>query len=136
MMKNLDIAVLLDFYGDMLTDKQREVIDFYYNEDLSLSEIGEFEGITRQGVRDSIKRGESVLLEMEERLGLAKRFHTVQNALQKIVRCAQDISYYNDEFGYSPKIAEKVNEIIRLAKELDEEEIEGKKWHSKDCLTS
>ncbi|MBR6608569.1 MAG: DNA-binding protein [Oscillospiraceae bacterium] len=120
MMKNLDIAVLLDFYGDMLTDKQREVIDFYYNEDLSLSEIGEFEGITRQGVRDSIKRGESVLLEMEERLGQAKRFHTVQNALQKIVRCAQDISYYNDEFGYSPKIAEKVNEIIRLAKELDE----------------
>ena len=45
---------------------------FYYNEDLSLSEIGEFEGITRQGVRDSIKRGEAVLLEMEERLGLAK----------------------------------------------------------------
>ena len=120
MMKNLDISVLLDFYGDMLTEKQREVIGVYYNEDLSLSEIGEFEGITRQGVRDSIKRGEAVLLEMEERLGLAKRFHTVQDALQKIVRCAQDISYYNDEFGYSPKIAEKVNEIIRLAKELDE----------------
>lgn len=55
-MKNLDISVLLDFYGDMLTEKQREVIGFYYNEDLSLSEIGEFEGITRQGVRDSIKR--------------------------------------------------------------------------------
>lgn len=60
-MKNLDISVLLDFYGDMLTEKQREVIGFYYNEDLSLSEIGEFEGITRQGVRDSIKRGEAVL---------------------------------------------------------------------------
>lgn len=48
-MKNLDISVLLDFYGDMLTEKQREVIGFYYNEDLSLSEIGEFEGITPPG---------------------------------------------------------------------------------------
>ena len=120
MAKNLDIILLFDIYGEMLTKKQQDFISYYYNDDLSLAEIAENEGITRQGVRDSIKRGESVLLEMEERLGLAKRFHTVQNALQKIVRCAQDISYYNDEFGYSPKIAEKVNEIIRLAKELDE----------------
>ena len=63
-MKNLDISVLLDFYGDMLTEKQREVIGFYYNEDLSLSEIGEFEGITRQGVRDSIQRGVAELVEV------------------------------------------------------------------------
>ena len=118
--KNLYISALLDVYGDFLGEKPKAFLEYYYNDDLSLSEIAENEGITRQGVRDSIKRGESVLLEMEERLGLAKRFHTVQNALQKIVRCAQDISYYNDEFGYSPKIAEKVNEIIRLAKELDE----------------
>ena len=82
-MKNLDISVLLDFYGDMLTEKQREVIGFYYNEDLSLSEIGEFEGITRQGVRDSIKRGEAVLLEMEERLGLAKRFRKMQDGIDR-----------------------------------------------------
>ena len=119
-MKNLDISVLLDFYGDMLTEKQREVIGFYYNEDLSLSEIGEFEGITRQGVRDSIKRGEAVLLEMEERLGLAKRFRKMQDGIEQIVRCAQDINFYNSEFGYSKQIAHKADEIIRLAKELDE----------------
>ena len=119
-MKNLDISVLLDFYGDMLTEKQREVIGFYYNEDLSLSEIGEFEGITRQGVRDSIKRGEAVLLEMEERLGLAKRFRKMQDGIEQIVRCAQDIIFYNSEFGYSKQIAQKADEIIRLAKELDE----------------
>ena len=119
-MKNLDISVLLDFYGDMLTEKQREVIGFYYNEDLSLSEIGEFEGITRQGVRDSIKRGEAVLLEMEERLGLAKRFRKMQDGIEQIVRCAQDINFYNSEFCYSKQIARKADEIIRLAKELDE----------------
>ena len=119
-MKNLDISVLLDFYGDMLTEKQREVIGFYYNEDLSLSEIGEFEGITRQGVRDSIKRGEAVLLEMEERLGLAKRFRKMQDGIERIVQCAQDINFYNNEFGYAKIIEEKADEVIRRAKELDD----------------
>ena len=53
--KNFEISLLLDFYGDMLTEKQRDMVDYYYNDDLSLSEIAENEGITRQGVRDSIK---------------------------------------------------------------------------------
>lgn len=54
--KNMEMAFLCDFYGDMLTDKQRDVMELYYNDDLSLSEIAENAGITRQGVRDSIKR--------------------------------------------------------------------------------
>ncbi len=72
--KDLRISVLLDHYGAMLTDKQREVIDLYYNDDLSLAEIAEQEGITRQGVRDNIKRGEAQLLEMEQKLHAAERF--------------------------------------------------------------
>ena len=64
MAKNLEIALLFDFYGDMLTDKQRDVVELYYDNDLSLSEIAENEGITRQGVRDSIKRAEAQLLDM------------------------------------------------------------------------
>ena len=72
--KDLRISVLLDHYGAMLTDKQREVIDLYYNDDLSLAEIAEQEGITRQGVRDNIKRGEAQLLEMEQKLHAARRF--------------------------------------------------------------
>ena len=118
--KNLEISFLLDFYGDMLTDKQRDVVELYYNEDLSLAEIAAHSGITRQGVRDSIKRGEAVLLEMEERLGLAKRFRKMQDGIERIVQCAQDINFYNNEFGYSKIIEEKADEIIRLAKELDE----------------
>ena len=79
MAKNLEISLLLDFYGDMLTEKQRDMVDYYYNDDLSLSEIAENEGITRQGVRDSIKRAEAQMLEMEERLGLARRFRKINS---------------------------------------------------------
>lgn len=58
MANNVEITILLDFYGDMLTAKQRDFINLYYNDDLSLAEIAENEGITRQGVRDAIKRAE------------------------------------------------------------------------------
>ena len=70
MAKDLSISYLLDFYGQMLTDKQREVTEFYYNDDLSLAEIADHCHITRQGVRDSIKRAEAQLREYEEKLGL------------------------------------------------------------------
>ena len=72
------MALLFDFYGDVLTERQKEFYDLYYNEDLSLSEIAENNGITRQGVRDSIKRGEATLIEMEERLGLARKFRQME----------------------------------------------------------
>ena len=68
-MKNLDVSVLIDCYGDLLTEKQRSLIEYYYNDDLSLSEIAENEGITRQGVRDAIKRAETQLYELENKLG-------------------------------------------------------------------
>ena len=85
MSKNLDITLLLDFYGDMLTDKQRSFISYYYNDDLSLSEIAADEGITRQGVRDAIKRAETQLIAMEERLGLVARFENMKIGLSEII---------------------------------------------------
>lgn len=88
MPKNLEISILLDYYGQMLTEKQREVAQLYYNEDLSLAEIAQFANITRQGVRDSIKRAEGTLLEMEERLGLARKFRVYRQKLEQIVDCA------------------------------------------------
>ena len=78
MAKNLEISLLLDFYGDVLTEKQRDVMEQYYNDDLSLAEIADNFGITRQGVRDSIKRGEGIILELEEKVGFAKRYRAVQ----------------------------------------------------------
>ena len=61
MSKDLNVSVLLDFYGQLLTQKQNDALDLYYNQDLSLSEIAAHMGITRQGVRDNIKRGETQL---------------------------------------------------------------------------
>ena len=84
------MSLLYDFYGDMLTEKQRDVVELYYNDDLSLSEIAENEGITRQGVRDSIKRAEAQLLEMEDRLHLARRFREMREGIAAIRKAAGD----------------------------------------------
>ena len=123
MMKNLDIAVLLDFYGDMLTDKQREVIDFYYNEDLSLSEIGEFEGITRQGVRDSIKRGENILSELEEQVGFAEKYRVLMDGIGKIKTYAQNIAFYNSaSYTTNDDIQKSAADIMSIIDSLAEQE--------------
>ena len=72
--KNLEIGYLLDFYGEILPERRRDIMDLYYNDDLSLSEIAEQMGITRQAVRDSIKKTETELFFYEEKLGLRRRF--------------------------------------------------------------
>lgn len=77
--KDLSIGLILDFYGALLTDKQAECLDLYYNQDLSLSEIADDLGITRQGVHDNIRRGEKQLLEYEEALNLHKRFSDIND---------------------------------------------------------
>jgi predicted DNA-binding protein YlxM (UPF0122 family) len=72
--KSLEIGYLLDFYGEMLNERRRTVLDMYYNEDMSLSEIADALGITRQGARDLIKKAGDELLLFEEKLGMAKKF--------------------------------------------------------------
>ena len=66
------MALLFDFYGDMLTDRQKEFFDLYYNEDLSLAEIAENYDITRQGVRDVIVRAEGIMQELEDKTGIIR----------------------------------------------------------------
>ena len=115
--KNLEVAYLLDYYGGMLTDKQREVVDLYYNEDLSLAEISEHAGITRQGVRDSIKRGEAQLLEMEQRLGLMARIRSLEEALGEIASLSEELERYAADNVYVRPLAEltrRVREAARL----------------------
>ena len=74
--QTVELALLLDFYGGLLTEKQREYMELYYNEDFSLSEIAGLNGITPQGVRDVITRGEAALREVERKTGLIQRFGT------------------------------------------------------------
>ena len=71
--KNYEIGQLLDLYGRLLSDRQREITDLYYNDDLSLSEVAEECGITRQGVREGLVKAEAQLLRCEEALGLLQR---------------------------------------------------------------
>ena len=77
-------TMLLDFYGELLTEKQRECYDLHYNEDLSLAEIAEQSGISRQAVWDNIRRAEAALLDIEEKTGLIRRFQETRRTLDEL----------------------------------------------------
>ena len=89
------MTMLLDFYGELLTDRQKQFYDLYYNEDLSLSEIAENYGISRQGVRDVIVRAENYMTEIEDKTGLIKRFMQLQPHVEKITDAAEQIKQLN-----------------------------------------
>ena len=109
-MKDIKISLLLDFYGDILTDKQREAVELYYNEDLSLSEIAEQTDITRYGIRDRIVKSENILIDMEDKLGLAKRFEDMKTVIESIINKLENIK--ND------KDISVIDDIIISAKTL------------------
>ena len=88
--KNMNISFLLDFYGDVLDEKPRMLLDLYYNEDLSLAEIAESEGMTRQGVRHVVKKAEQQLLFLENKLGLANHFVKIRNVSDGIIASLSD----------------------------------------------
>ena len=88
--KNLEIGFLLDFYGDILSERKRTVLDYYYNDDLSLSEIAEEIGISRQGVRELIKKAEDELLFYEEKLGLAARFRQAGEQAKRLLELLRE----------------------------------------------
>ncbi len=120
MAKDLKLTFLLDFYGGLLTEAQRDMVEAYYNEDLSLSEIAEERGITRQGVRDAVKRAEQLLLEMEAQLGLAARFREMRDTLSDVCDCALEIlSKCGPE---EAEIAQNAETILALAQRLADRE--------------
>lgn len=82
--KNVNISLLLDFYGEMLSEKQRETAELYYNEDLSLAEISDITGLTRPGVRDRLVKSEAILCNLEKKLGLLARFETMKQEISDI----------------------------------------------------
>lgn len=78
-------SMLLDFYGELLTDKQRECFDLHYNEDLSLAEIAEQLGVSRQGVWDNIRRAETAMEDIEAKTGLLRRFEENRRELESLL---------------------------------------------------
>ena len=103
-------SMLLDFYGELLTDKQRECYDLHYNEDLSLSEIAEQSGISRQGVWDNIRRAEAALEDIEEKTGLIRRFTENQDVLDRLAAQIKELADMTD--GRANQLALHIAEDI------------------------
>ena len=111
MEKNVKISILLEIYSNLLTKTQYQILDDYYNSDLSLSEIAQNRDITRQAVRDNIKKGENKLFEYEEKLGI----------MQKTMK-------------QEKKISEILSEITKIQTQFSDEQIEKMLEHIKKEL--
>lgn len=115
------MALLYDFYGDILTDRQKEFYDLYYNEDLSLSEIAENYGISRQGVRDVIVRAEGTLNELEDKTGIIRRFHVMQDQLKEVQAAVDAIARRNAEYHQDDEVEALTGRITAILDKLKQE---------------
>lgn len=114
-MDALEMTLLLDYYGGMLTDKQRDCFDMRYNQDLSLGEIGEALGVSRQAVCDNLTRTEALLRRMEENIGCVRRSLTTREAVQEILNAAQELKCSAD-----PAVSPLADRILSAALALKE----------------
>lgn len=114
-MDALEMALLFDTYGGMLTDKQRECFDMRYNQDLSLGEIGEMLGVSRQAVNDNLKKTEALLRRMEENIGSVKRDRMIRKAVQELLDAATVLDASSD-----PTVQAVKQRISAVAHTLEE----------------
>ena len=114
-MDALEMTLLLDYYGGMLTDKQRDCFDMRYNQDLSLAEIGEMLGVSRQAVCDNLSRTEALLRRMEENIGCVKRYRLARNAVSEIRDAATVLDASSD-----PMVQMIAKRILAAAETLEE----------------
>lgn len=117
--KKLIISLLLDFYGQLLSEKQFKIMDYYYNDDLSLSEISEIVGITRQGVHDTIKRSEQFLEDLEEKLGLYGKWQSVQAQLEIVEDAITNIHSENNFECHNSYITEWCDKAMTAICEIN-----------------
>ncbi len=110
-----ELILLYDYYGELLTQRQKECFDLRYNQDLSLGEIGEELGISRQGVFDNLSRTEALLRNMEEKTGCVRRDRRCRHAVGDIMQYAQALAQSGD-----PHTADLAQKIVDAARELEE----------------
>ena len=112
--KNMRIAYLLDFYGDVLDEHSKAIMKAYYEDDLSLSEIATGEGISRQGVRHIIKKCEEQLDFLENKLGLAAQFVEIEQTAESLLKISRQLSEHSDSslLLYAEEIESAVNKIL------------------------
>ena len=114
-MDALEMTLLFDYYGGMLTDKQRDCFDMRYNQDLSLGEIGEMLGVSRQAVCDNLTRTEVALRRMEENIGCVKRDRQIRRCVQEILDAAAVLDTSSD-----PAVLSAVGRIRNATHTLEE----------------
>lgn len=114
-MDALEMTLLYDYYGELLTERQRMCFDLYHNQDLSLSEIAEELKVSRQGVYDNLNRAEALLRNMEEKTGCVKRDLNMRHAVQEILDAAQKLKVNSDS-----DVSRLATSIIAAAKTLEE----------------
>ena len=114
-MDALEMALLFDYYGGMLTEKQRDCFDMRHNQDLSLGEIADTLGVSRQAVCDNLTRTEALLRRMEENIGCVKRDMLMRRATQEILDAATVLDASSD-----PAVSELAKRIMAAAKTLEE----------------
>ncbi len=107
------MAMLFDFYGDLLTDRQKEFYDLYYNEDLSLAEIAENYGISRQGVRDVIVRAEAAMTEIEDKTHIIRRYFQTRGQIEAIDQAADRLLQMVNERSYQDESLDEIGRIIK-----------------------
>ncbi len=114
-MDALERTLLFDYYGDMLTEKQRDCFDMRYNQDLSLGEIAEALGVSRQAVNDNLTRTEALLRRMEENIGSVKRDRQIRSAVQEILEAASVLGASSE-----PAVLAAMQRIVAAAHTLEE----------------
>lgn len=124
MEKLVEIGILFDFYGKLLSERQYLAVELYYLQDLSLGEIGEELGISRQGVYDALKRSENRLYEYENTLGLVKKFTFNKEKIKTILKYSHEIESVAKAIN-SKKCENNAKYIQKIALEILENDQEG-----------
>lgn len=114
-MESLEMTLLFDYYGELLTQRQRDCLDMRYNQDMSLGEIAQELGVSRQGVYDNLNRAETLLRNIEEKTGFLRRDAAVKDAARRIAEAARALQ---DE--KSPEVTRLAGQILAAAEELEE----------------
>lgn len=114
-MDALQMALLFDYYGELLTDRQRMCFDLRHNQDLSLAEIAQELNVSRQGVHDNLSRAEALLINMEEKTGCVRRDLQCRKVARQIALTAEKLAEMNNH-----NVSDLANQILALAKELEE----------------
>ena len=114
-MDALQMTLLFDYYGELLTDRQRMCFDLRHNQDLSLAEIAQELNVSRQGVHDNLGRAEALLMNMEEKTGCVRRDLQCRKAAREIMRVAQQLAENDNQ-----TISDLARQILQAAGELEE----------------